>query len=274
MMLRASLPMYDLPEVREWTDRLWRVIAEELRAEELREAGLAGVPAALERPADHHAAWRSDGLLFSQSCGYPVATALRGAVRVVATPHYAAPGCDGPRYSSVVVARAASHVTTPSELRGAVCAFNSRDSQSGYNALRRLIAPLARGGRFFACAIETGAHAASMEAVRRGRADVCAVDCVTWALCARYRPSMLTGLEVVGRTASAPGLPFVTAPDISDSTLGSIRSALARAFARPDLAATREALLICGLSTLPTDAYDSLLDMERAAVASGYPHLD
>ena len=269
MILRASLPMYDLPEVRKWTDRLWAAIAEELR-----EGGVAGVPDALERPSDCHDAWRGDGLLFSQTCGYPAATALRDVLRVVATPHYAAPGCEGPHYSSVVVAREASRVAVVEELRGAVCAFNSRDSQSGYNALRAAIAPIARGGWFFARTVETGAHAASMEAVRCGRADVCAVDCVTWALHARHRPSALVGLEVIRYTEPAPGLPFVTAGDVSDATFASIREALGRAFVRPDLAETRDALLISGLSILPADAYEPLLAMERAAAASGYPDLE
>ena len=268
-MLRASLPMYDLCEVRSCTDRLWTAIAEELR-----EAGVAGVPDALERPADHHDAWRSDGMLFSQTCGYPFATALRGVLRVVATPHYSAPGCEGPRYSSVVVVRETSRVTALEELRGAVCAFNARDSQSGYNALRSVIAPLARGGRFFARSVETGAHGASMDAVRTGRADVCAVDCVTWALHARHRPPALAGLEVVCHTPPVPGLPFVTARDISGPTRESVRRALVRTFARRDLAGAREALFICGLSTLPADAYDPLLAMERTAAASGYPRLD
>ena len=133
MALRASLPMYDLYEVSGWTGNLWTVIAEELR-----EGGVRGVPDALERPSDHHDAWRPDGLLFSQSCGHPVATMLRDVVRIVA----------------------------------------------------------------------------------------------------------------------------------------SIREALGRAFARPDLAETREALLIRGLSMLSVDAYEPLREMERAAAASGYPDLE
>ena len=269
MPLRASLPMYDLHEVSGWTGNLWTAIAEELR-----EGGVHGVPDALERPSDHHDAWRSDGLLFSQSCGYPVATTLRDVVRIVATPHYAALGCDGPRYSSAVVVRASSGTASLGALRGAVCAFNSRDSQSGYNALRAAVAPIARGGRFFARTVETGAHAASIDAVRDGSADVCAVDCVTWALLARYRASALDGLDVIQYTEPAPGLPFVTAGDVSAATVASIREALGRAFARPDLAETREALLIRGLSMLSVDAYEPLREMERAAAASGYPDLE
>ena len=269
MVLRANLPMYDLPEIRGWTDRLWAAVAQELR-----DLGVADVPDALERPRDHHDAWRSHGLLLSQSCGYPVATSLHGVLRVVAIPHYAAPGCEGHRYSSAVVVRASGRFTTLAALRGTTCAFNSRNSQSGYNALRAVIAPIAAGRQFFAHTIETGAHAASIEAVRAGHADVCTVDCVTWALLARHRPSSVSGLDVLCYTEPMPGLPLVTAGDCSDAALETIRHALDRAFTRADLADTRDALLIAGLSMSGLDAYEPLLEMERAAVASGYPYVE
>ena len=268
MALRASLPMYDLPEVRCCTDRLWNAVAAELRT-----GGVGGVPDALERLPDHHGAWRPHGLLLSQSCGYPVASALRGALRIVATPHYTAPGCEGHRYSSAVVVRASSRVAALGELRGSVCAFNSSDSQSGYNALRAAIAPIAEGGRFFGHTIETGSHAASIDAVRDGRADVCAVDCVTWALLSRHRPLFVDGLDALQFTEPTPGLPFVTAWDCSDATLGRIRGALQRALERPDLARTLDALLIGGISMLAIEAYEPLLAMERDAIAAGYPRL-
>ena len=269
MKLRASLPMYDLPEVRDSTDRLWAAIAQEMR-----DAGIAAAPEVLERPRDHHDAWLAPGLLLSQSCGYPVARSLRGVLRVVATPHYAAPGCEGHRYSSAVVVRVSSCMTALDAMRGAVCAFNSRDSQSGYNALRALIAPISGGAPFFSDTIETGAHAASIEAVRSARADVCAVDCVTWALHARHRPSSVAGLEVLCRTQPAPGLPLVTAADRTAADFAAIRRALERAFTRPDLALVRDALLISGISATTDDAYAPLLEMERAAVESGYPTLE
>ena len=267
--MRANLPMYDLPEVRDHTDRLWAAIAEEMRG-----LGLPDVPDTLERPARQHDAWRPHGLLLSQSCGYPVATVLRDAVRVVATPHYAATGCDGLRYCSAVVVRASSRATALDDLRGTVCAFNARDSQSGYNALRATIAPISKGRPFFSATIRTGTHTASIDAVRRRQADVCAVDCVTWALLARYRSASLSGLTMLARTEPAPGLPLVTAGDCSDATVEMIRNALDRAFSRPDLADTRAALLIGGLSVTTLDTYEPLLEMERAAVSLGYPELE
>ena len=261
--------MYDLPEVRESTDRLWTAIAEALRG-----AGVRGVPRVLERPSNHHDAWRPHGLLLSQSCGYPVAATLRGTLRVVATPHYTAPGCRGLHYSSSVIVRALDRVNRIDALRGSVCAFNSRDSQSGYNALRAAIAPIACGGSFFSDAVETGAHAASIEAVREGRADVCAADCVTWALLARHRPRFVAGLEVLCHTEPVPGLPLVTSPAVPDREVETIRRALERAVLRPDLADVRGALLIAGLSATTIDSYEPLLAMERTAFALKYPRLE
>ena len=159
-------------------------------------------------------------------------------------------------------------------LRGSVCAFNSRDSQSGYNALRAMIAPIAGGTPFFADSVETGAHAASIEAVREGRADVCAVDCVTWALLARHRPRLRSGLEVLCRSEPVPGLPLVTAGDSPDPDVETIRRALERAFTTPELADVRAALLIAGLSTTTNETYEPLREMERTAIARKYPRLE
>ena len=132
-----------------------------------------------------------------------------------------------------------------------------------------------RGGRpFFAATIETGAHVASIEAVRDGRADVCAIDCVTWALLTRHRPASLSGLAVLARTEAMPGLPFVTGEGRPDAAVATLRRALARALARTDLADTRDALLIAGVSASALDTYEPLLAMERDAAALGYPRLE
>src|SRR6266404_4455866 len=93
-----------------------------------------------------------------------------GGLQLVATPCYDAPGCDGPSYCSILVVAAGSQATSPADLQGKRAAFNTPDSQSGMNALRAVIAPLAEGGRFFAEIIETGGHAASLDLVAAGGA--------------------------------------------------------------------------------------------------------
>ena len=46
--------------------------------------------------------------------------------------------------------------------------------------------------------------------MREGRADVCAVDCVSYALLGDRAPGELAGTRVLGRSPLAPALPFIT----------------------------------------------------------------
>ena len=94
-------------------------------------------PAALDRRADYASVWREPGLVLSQTCGYPYATALRGRVQLVATPAYRAAGCDGARYCSMLLVRADDPAQALADLRGRRVAFNATDSQSGHNACAR-----------------------------------------------------------------------------------------------------------------------------------------
>ncbi len=262
----ASLPMYDLPEAAQHTDTLWRGLATAMR-----KAGLDNVPESLTRGEDHTATWDSPELLFSQTCGYPLTHAYRGRLSLVATPVYAAPGCQGTSYCSFVMVRRDDSAVTIADLRGRVAAVNSEDSQSGYSALRSVVAPESGGGAFFSRVLVSGSHAKSLELVASGKADVCAVDCVTHALLARYRPKAVEALRRFCDTPSAPALPFVTCADMTTDDLERIRSALRAAFDDAGLAETRAALLLDSTEVLSLSAYDRILEMEREAQALGYP---
>jgi len=199
-MLLASLPMYDLPEASAATDGWWQGLA----AAFVR-AGVKDVHDRLVRGVGLPAHWLAPDLLFSQTCGYPFRNAIKGRVRLLATPCYDAAGAEGPTYRSLVLVRANAPEQSLAELKGATVAFNSTDSQSGYNALRFLVAPLATGGRFFGKTVETGGHALSLAAVAAGQADVAAVDCVSYALFQRYRRPQIQEVRVLCSTPSAPG---------------------------------------------------------------------
>ena len=267
-MSRASLPMYDLPEASAATEALWRGLARHFRR-----AGVAEVPEALSRRPLLPEHWLAPDLLFSQTCGYPFRRAIKDRVKLVATPCYAAPGCEGPSYRSLLMVKADSRFRAIEDLRGARVAFNSPESQSGYNALRFLVAPLARDGRFFGALVETGGHELSLTAVAEGRADVAAVDCVTLALFARYQRPFMAELREVGRTAAAPGLPYVTAGSADPDLLRRLRDGLGAAMTDPDLRPAREALLLSDIALLPDSAYERMDEMEVAAAARGYPAL-
>jgi ABC-type phosphate/phosphonate transport system substrate-binding protein len=264
----ASLPMYDPPGLAAATDALWAAIAAACRAE-----GLGDVPPALDRARPHHEVWNDPALFLSQTCGYPLVHQLRGRVRVVATPRYAVEACAGASYSSHCVVPRASGATRLDDLRGAVAAVNDVNSQSGMNALRALVAPLAGGGGFFARVRWSGSHLASLELVARGEADLAIIDCVTFALVERLRPELAAAVRMIARAPLCPGLPLITAAATGDDELAALRRALTRVATHPGLEALRGALLLDGFEVLPDSAYDRVLELEAAAVALGYPTL-
>jgi ABC-type phosphate/phosphonate transport system substrate-binding protein len=251
----ASLPMYDLPEIREATDAWWRGLS--------RHIGIAGE---LDHCSDRLVLWRDPELAFSQTCGYPLTHEFRGKLRLLATPHYDAEGCAGPLYCSLVFARRKAEL---SELRGGVAAFNSPDSMSGMLALKLVFAPLAERGRFFARAICTGSHAESIVAVKSGEADVCAIDAVTVALMHRYRPEFVDGLIEIARSPQVPALPFVTSIGPPETRIAQFRNGLAKAFSDPSLNAAREALLLKGYSLLSDGDYERIAELERIMERAG-----
>ena len=265
---QASLPMYDLPELRAQTDALWAGFARAFRAE-----GLPNVPDVLTRGDDVTALWTSPDLFFSQTCGYPLTHRLAGRVTLVATPVYDLPDCAPGHYRSEILVRADDAAARLADLRGRCAAANGADSQSGYSALRHAVMDLAEDGRFFASVIFTGSHRASMQAVVRGEADVGAVDIVTHRLLQRAAPDLTGALRVLAGSAEAPALPYIARRDIAEEDLQRLRAGLARALGDPALAEVRRALLLAGVVVLPLSAYDRIGEMESAARAAGYPEL-
>lgn len=267
-MLVASLPMYDLPEVRPALDTLWAGIARHLKR-----ARIKDVPPALAHDTPVDALWSDPALLLSQCCGYDIIHRYAGRLRPIATPRYDAPGCRGSDFVSLIVVAADSDAHAPADLRGTVCAINGPHSHSGMNALRALVAPFSRDGRFFSSVVESGSHLASLAAVARGEADIAAIDCVTHALLARHRPGALAGTRVLCQSEPAPGLPIVARIDHGAPFAERLRAALANAVNDPDLATARDDLLLGGVDVLPDAAYERIAELEQRAIAQGYPEL-
>ena len=140
---------------------------------------------------------------------------------------------------------------------------------SGMLALKLVFAPFAKSGRFFRGAVETGSHVASLQAVREGTADVCAVDAICVALARRYRPDYLEGLVEIARSPSVPGLPYVTSAKTSAELRERLQGALAAALTDPALAETRSALLISGMSVLAPQDYQAIVKREQDCEARG-----
>jgi ABC-type phosphate/phosphonate transport system substrate-binding protein len=260
--------MYDWPEIRTATDDWWDGLRRAFEKE-----GLGDVPAKLSRGGPDDAAWSSGDLLLSQTCGYPYTHGGSATLRLVATPCYGVSGCEGPNYRSFVLARKETPQTRLEDFRNCRAVINDFRSQSGFSALRAVIAPLAGGKDFFNAVITSGGHRISMEMVGTGKADLCAVDAVCLALAERYVPDLLAPLRIIASSPGAPSLPYVTAKRTSDETLGRLRTGLKRALEDPGLDGVRKALFLSGTEVLGDSAYQRILEIENTAIGLGYPGL-
>ncbi|RQS90731.1 phosphate/phosphite/phosphonate ABC transporter substrate-binding protein [Burkholderia seminalis] len=268
----AVLPMYNV------TPRhaaLWRALLRDA----LDAFAQAGGPADVALPDDPfddlHALWRRDDLLLSQTCGYPYRMlGLRDVVRLIATPAFDADGCDGARYSSVLVVSARVHAggaTTLAACRGLRAAFNGEDSHSGMNAFRHAVAPHAHDGRFFGAVTPFGSHVNVLRALAAGEADCASIDCVTFAYVRDALPDLLKDIRVIGTTASAPGLPFIASRALPETQVGALREALDRAVAAD--AERARVLRLKGFERLSPADYDTIARLAEDAAAHGYPEL-
>jgi ABC-type phosphate/phosphonate transport system substrate-binding protein len=253
--LVASLPMYDWPEVKWAHDALWELIRARLRA-----SGIAA-PETLDRTRPFGEAWLDPGLVLSQTCGYPFSTRLIGKVRLVGTPVYAVEGCDGPYYSTFIVARRGKGEGLP-DFRGRRFAMNSADSLSGYIAFRVAM----REAGFdpdSAKWVETGGHRASIRAVAAGEADIASIDAIVWALAQDHEREAVAKLAVVARTPLRPGLPLLTSAARSPEEIAHIRTSIHDALADSASEAPRAALHLADIAMLAEADYAPLADLMR-----------
>jgi ABC-type phosphate/phosphonate transport system substrate-binding protein len=264
----AALPMYDWPETRSETDAEWARLRPifsrqgiDAPASLVRRNGdmppvpggirsafgrlIAPDPATLpENELDIPTLWAHPKLIFGQTCWGPMELGLAEHVRVLGQPDYSEyPGGEGRYYSSAILMRRAdaakedipppTHGTASIPLEqmvGTRFAFNSLDSMSGLIALTRDIEETGTLIGLFSETVETGGHRASVKAVADGKADVCAIDCRSWALAQRFDPHART-LAVVGWTRRRKGLPYIAALgtpaySLSSSTSGAVSAGL------------------------------------------------
>ena len=108
---------------------------------------------------------------------------------------------------------------------------------------------------------------------REGRADLAAIDCVTYAALARYTPQATDGLCIVATTETYPGLPLITAKGTSAAELALLQSALRALLASAEAAPTLQALNIVGFEVPASGIYQRCVEMRESAQSLGYPLL-
>lgn len=236
----ASLPMYDTAATNAANDRFWRAIRQHL----------GRGPEQLDRNCDPHWQWLHPDLLLSQTCSLPYRTELKGKVQLVGTPDYGVEGCPPGYYCSCVVVRKDDPRQNLSDFEGARLARNDVRSQSGWAAIEQELTERGLTYSFSRDVLDTGAHAASARAVAQGKADLAALDAVTWMLLERDT-DIGSALRVITHTKPTPGLPLITSlREDSDLIFGAVLDAIA-SLSPSD----KETMLLKGLAAIPEDAY-------------------
>ena len=264
----ASLPMYNLPEMRTANAQFWAALRGLLL-----EAGLRNVPENLVFERGPVPPRLEPEMLFSQTCGYPLETVFKGQAIRLGAPVYDVAGCVGATHRAFFLVRADSPATCLEDLRGGVFLLNSPVSNSGMNLPRRALAEIAGGKPFFRTVIETGGHPASLDGLLRGEGDVASIDCVTFAFLQHYRPDAAARFRVIAETPPSPAIPFVTSVATPPPIVSVLRDALRCVASEPRYAAARGGLMVAGIEEVPDAAYRGLLDYEAEAAALGYPQL-
>ncbi len=185
--------------------------------------------------------WFEPDLLVSQACGLDLFLSA-APIEPVASPVFDL-DCEPGMYFSHIVGN----------VDGRVAAVNSLSSRSGCSALLSTCSP--------SSVLVTGSHLASLEAIRTGRADLAAIDAVTWRIIARDEPEKIAGISIVARSGDAPSPPFVVRRGTDRDV---VLQALRRALGSPESNDAKEALVMKGIIPAQRDDYLPVLDEYNA----------
>lgn len=200
--------MYDWPEVRPSWDRLWVLARDILIAHDV------SAPDMLTHVEDYQPIWTNPDLIVGQTCGWPFISRLRDQVvpfaRFDFSLHDLAPG----QYQSVFLTRQPCPFEDLLEIgkwireEAPVVAVNDLNSQSGNRVFGECFE------QYFEIPPEafvlSGSHRNSIRMLASGKADLCAVDAVSWRFALTHEPAAQE-VHIAGRSNPVPGLPLITA---------------------------------------------------------------
>lgn len=264
----ASLPMYDWPETRSITDEWWQGLHKALVKE-----GVSTAPSWLSRHSNDHHNWKSADLIVGQTCGYPYTHGYADHLRILGIPDYNVSGCDNYQYQSLILCRKDQPFSDLTSFRNSIAVINNYGSHSGFSAFRHSIAKVAESRKFFKQVLISGGHRFSMEALCLKKADICAVDPVSFALAQKYVPELVEPLQIITFTEPAPCLPLVCHKFITDDLFDRVQQAIFKAFIDPSLEEVRQMLFLNDIKEGQPRDYQRIIIMENEAIESGYAEL-
>jgi len=216
---------------------------------------------------------RDPGLFIGHTCGYPLMKHLQDAVTPFCVPVFNVSGVEGNLYSSRFIVATDSAISSLADSGGRTAAINSSNSNSGMNVLRHAIAELNPDVPFFTSVINSGGHLQSLTAVAEKRADVAAIDCVSFQFIEDRWPELTARVRSIGDSVKTCGLPLVM-PNANHSSTDSrqVLAALNKALneVNPQI---RQQLNLSHFESVSFEDYQGILEVESFARDAGYPEL-
>lgn len=198
--MTSSFPMYMRAESIDAHHTYYALIRKHLSARGIES------PSHISEPDDLYSAWQSPDLFISQTCGMPYRLTLHGKVQLIGTPDFQMEGCKPGYYRSAVIARQKEAQQPLTNFQHRVFTYNADDSHSGYATAYELAH---KHGFWFKKRVLSGSHRESALAIAEGRADIAAIDALTWRLLKTHE-TFTDNLAVIEWTEPAPGLPYIT----------------------------------------------------------------
>lgn len=250
MPLIASFPWYPFDEIKEQYDIFWGLLRDALLEKKI------DAPEKLSPPENFRIHWASSrDLLLSQCCGYHIATKAQ-QLEVIGAPDFMLDNLSPGEYRSIIITRKSQKGNALEDFLGCRAAFNEDQSFSGHTALLRAL-PLNLVQPNVFKMEPSDSHQLSMQAVADGKADVAAIDEISFRLITNERPDLKKKLRIISYTENVAAPPYVTSSnrpaeeiDVIRDTLVSVsrteeaKSALKSMYIRTIIDATNEDYLL------------------------------
>lgn len=210
------------------------------------------------------ALWARDDLAGVLMCGHPFSRATPQPVLLGAPVPSPEAYRDRAEYWTCVVARAGSGIRSLHDALGRRMAYTTPDSQSGYLALRVLVAGVEHPFSTMVGPLVTPRRV--VDAVLAGEADAGPVDSYALDLMRLHEPALVAPLQVIATTPPAPIPPLVGSPGLPAGEAAKLRAALLEVGNAPALAKARAALLLRRFDAIDASAYAVLREPAGAAL--------
>ena len=257
----VSLPMYDFPEVHTSTMEIVDALVTALST--------IGLSAHTEVPnasvhSDLMRHWLGAGMLLSQSCGLPFIEELHTSVNVVGTPLWTDVSDDRGRYRTVIVVPESLGITSIDQAVGLRAVVNNTQSLSGWCSLGIALANATNDSAVATPYVQSGGHAASLQMLQDGDADIASIDSATYRLLSRHRPALVENVRVIGYGPAVPATPIIVSKS-STVDADELYRVVSGVFGRSELQAALGDIGISGFVRLANSDYNGVMDLVKIA---------